>query len=94
MCAEAKTNRVSLVSSDLNPIEQLLDELWRRILDHSVQHWNLRQLQVALHQEWAPIPKNVLQRFVLLIRPRSKAVIAAGESHVCFLDEFNSSELI
>ena len=30
MCAEAKTNRVSLVRPDLNAIEQLLDELWRR----------------------------------------------------------------
>ena len=49
VCAEAKTNRVSLVSSDLNPIEQLWDELWRRILDHSVQPRNLRQLHVALH---------------------------------------------
>ena len=26
MCVEAKTNRDSLVSPDLNPIEQLLDE--------------------------------------------------------------------
>ena len=33
MCAEAKTNHVSLVSPDLNTIEQLLDELWRRIQD-------------------------------------------------------------
>ena len=49
VCAEAKTNCVSLVSSDLNPIEQPWDELWRRILDHSVQPRNLRQLQVALH---------------------------------------------
>ena len=45
VCAEAKTNRVSLVSSDLNPIEQLWDELLRRILDHSVQPRN----RVALH---------------------------------------------
>ena len=48
MCAEAKTNSVSLVSPDLNAIEQLLDELWRRIQDHSVQPRNLQQLQVAL----------------------------------------------
>ena len=41
VCTEAKTNRVSLVSLDLNPIEQLWDELWRRILDHSVQPRNL-----------------------------------------------------
>ena len=49
MCAEAKTNRVSSVSRDLNTIEQLLDELWRRIQDQSVQHRILRQLQVSLH---------------------------------------------
>ena len=29
MCAEAKTNHVSLVSLDFSTIEQLLDELWR-----------------------------------------------------------------
>ena len=33
MCVKAKTNRVSLVIPDLNTIEQLLDELWRRIRD-------------------------------------------------------------
>ena len=47
MCAEAKTNPVSLVSPDLNTIEQLLDELWQRIQDRSVQPRNLRKLQVA-----------------------------------------------
>ena len=67
MCAEAKTNRYSLVSSNLNPIEQLWDELWRRILDRSVQPWNLRQLQVALHLEWARVAKNVVQSYVLSI---------------------------
>ena len=49
MCADAKTNHVSLLSQDINEIEQLLDELWRRIQDCSVQPRNLRQLQVALH---------------------------------------------
>ena len=37
MFAEAKINHVSLVSPDLNTIEQLLNELWRRIQDRSVQ---------------------------------------------------------
>ena len=36
MCAEAKTNGVSLVSLGLNTIEQLLDELWRRIRDRGI----------------------------------------------------------
>ena len=49
VCAEAKTNRVSLVSPDLNTMEQLLNELLQHIWDHSLQPLNLRQLQVALH---------------------------------------------
>ena len=51
VCVEDKTNHVSLISPDLNTIEQLLDELWRRIWDRSMQPRNLRQLQVALHLE-------------------------------------------
>ena len=70
MCTEATTNRVRLVSPVFNTIEQLLDELWRRIRDRSVQSRNLRQLQVALHLEWARIPKNVVRRHMLLVRPR------------------------
>ena len=49
-----------------------------------MQPRNLRQLQVALHQEWALISKNVVRRRILLVRPRYEEVIAAGESHVCF----------
>ena len=70
MCAEAKTNCVSLVSPDLITIEQLLDELWRRIRDRSVQPRNLQQLHVALHEEWAWIPKNVVRRHRLSVQPR------------------------
>ena len=92
MCVEAKSNRDSLVSLDLNPIEQLWDELLRCIRDRSVQPLIIRQLQVALHKEWAQIPKNGVRRNVLLIRPRYDAFIAAGENHALF-DEFNSSEL-
>ena len=84
MFAEAKINCISLVSSDLNKIEQLLDELWRHIQDHSVKPRNLQHLQVALHQVWAWIPKSVVRRHMLLVRPRYEAVIAVGEGHVCF----------
>ena len=84
MCAEAKTNRVSLVSQDLNTIKQLLDEIWQCIRDRSAQPRNLRQLQVALHLVWVWIPKNVVRRHMHLVRPRYEAVNAAGEGHVCF----------
>ena len=65
-------------------IEQLLDELKRRIWDRSVQPRNLRQLPVALQYERAWIPKNIVRRDMLLVRPRNEAVIDAGERHVCF----------
>ena len=59
MCAEAKTNRVSLVSTDLNAIEQLLDELWRHILDRSVQPWNLGQLQLLSIKNGCKLPRTL-----------------------------------
>ena len=65
-------------------IEQLLDELWRRIWDLPVQPRNLQKLQVALHYERAWIPKNIMRRQMLLVQPRYEAVIAAGEGHICF----------
>ena len=49
-----------------------------------VQPRNLSQLQVALHEEWAWIPKNVVRRHMRLVRPCYEAVIVAGEGHVCF----------
>ena len=88
MC-EAKTNHVSLVSPDLNRIEQLLDELWRCIRDRSVQPWSFRQL----HGMGVDFQKRCVASHVL-VRPRYEAVVAAGEGRVHFLHEFNSSELI
>ena len=49
MFVEAKPNRDSLVGPDLNPIEQLWDEILRCIRDRSVQPRNLRLFQVALN---------------------------------------------
>ena len=67
----------SSLSPDLNPIEHLWDELGRRVRARPVQPQNLRQLEIALHQEWAQIPQNVVSRFVHSIRPRCDAVIGA-----------------
>ena len=50
-----------------------------------MQPWNLRQLQVALHYEWARIPKNGVRHYMLSILPRYDAFIAEGEIHAPFL---------
>ena len=46
---------------------------------------NVGQLQVALHKEWARIPQNVVRRYMLSVRPRYDAVIAAGDGHARIL---------
>ena len=91
MCAEAKVSKDAKIRirynhvpnglSLVSPESSCFDELWRRIWDRSVQH---RQIQAALHKEWAWIPKNIVRRHMLLIRPRYEAVDTAGEGRVCF----------
>ena len=81
MCAGAKTNCVSLVSPDLNTIELLFYELWRRIRDRSVQSSTASgcsPLTIGVDSQY------VVRRHMLLVRNRYETVIAAGEGHVCF----------
>ena len=59
MCAEAKTNRVGLVSPNLNTRERLFDGLWRRIQERSVQPRNLRKLQVAITKNGRGFPRTL-----------------------------------
>ena len=59
MCAEAKTNRVSLVNPYLNTIEQLLGELWRCTRDRSVQSLNRRQLRLLSIKNWRGFPRTL-----------------------------------
>ena len=72
------------VSPDLNPIEHLWDELGRRVRARPVQPQNLQQLEVALNQEWARIPQNVVRRYVHILLSRCDAVIAAVVGHTRF----------
>ena len=69
------------VSPEFNPIEHLWNELGRRVRDHPVQPQNLQQIEVALNQEWARIPQNVVRRYVHSMRSRCDAVIAAVGGH-------------
>ena len=88
MCVAAKRNQDSLVSRDLNLIEQLWDELLR--CDASV----IVQSNLGILDSFRLLSfKNGARRYVLSIRPSSGACIASGESHARFFYEFNSSKL-
>lgn len=68
-------------SPDLSPIEHVWDLLDRRVRQRPVQPQTLRQLQMALVQEWNNIPMNVIRRYLRSMRRRCRAVIQSAGGH-------------
>ena len=68
-------------SPDLNPIEHLWDILGRRIRRREPPVQNVVELEAALHQEWQQIPQHTIQRLILGIPRRVRAVINAHGSY-------------
>ena len=64
-------------SPDCNPIDHLWDELGRAISSMDNPPHNLDELRQALHDKWARIPVQRLQRLVTSMPRRLVAIIAA-----------------
>lgn len=69
------------MSSDMNPIEHLWDELDRRLRQRDVAPANLRQLSLALREEWAAIPQQQIQRLIGSTSRRCRSLIEARGGH-------------
>ena len=69
------------MSSDMNPIEHLWDELDRRLRQRDVAPANLRQLSFALREEWAAIPQQQIQRLIGSTSRRCRSLIEARGGH-------------
>lgn len=81
-----RDNNVSVLpwpskSPDLNPIEHLWDELDRRVRARQPAPQSLRQLAVALQEEWVNIPQEVIRNLILSMGRRCQAVINARGGH-------------
>lgn len=68
-------------SPDLNPIEHVWDELNRRIRRLPQPPRTLRQLEVALVNEWNNITQAEIRNYILSMRIRCLAVINANGGH-------------
>ena len=66
------------MSPDLSPIEQVWDELDKRVRLHQVQPNTLAQLEQALIHEWNNLPQNVICRYLRSMRRRCIAIINAA----------------
>ena len=69
------------VSPDMNPIEHMLDELGRRVCERPNPPKKLRELGLALQQEWQNIPRRNVRRLTRLMRQRLCAVIENNGGH-------------
>ena len=63
----------------LNPIEHVLDLLKRNVRAQPHQ-LNLRELTRTIRQMWAAIPQHYLHKYIISMRTRCRAVIAAAGS--------------
>lgn len=62
-------------SPDLNPIEHIWDMLGRRVRQRDPPVQTVRDLEAALHQEWARLPQRQIQRLIQGMRRRLEAVV-------------------
>ena len=83
------TNNVNVLdwpanSPDLNPIEQVWDELRRRVCKEIMHHaiHTVNDLAAALQAEWANLPAPFIQRYVNSMRRRITACIAQNGGHM------------
>jgi transposase len=64
-------------SPDLNPTENLWDELEHRLRSRLQRPTSLSALATALQEEWAAIPPEMFRRLVESLPDRVRAVIKA-----------------
>jgi transposase len=62
-------------SPDLNPVEQLWDELERRLRSRPQRPTSLTALATALKEEWAAIPPETVRHLAESLPGRVRAVI-------------------
>uniref|UniRef100_A0A674MVM2 Tc1-like transposase DDE domain-containing protein n=1 Tax=Takifugu rubripes TaxID=31033 RepID=A0A674MVM2_TAKRU len=70
-------SRQTGMSPDLNPIEQIWDELERRLIARPSPPTSVCDLTNALLEEWSKIPISTLRNLVDSLPTRVEAVIAA-----------------
>ncbi|GFY21327.1 transposable element Tcb2 transposase [Trichonephila clavipes] len=68
-------------SADLNPIEHALDMLGRRIAARPRPRVTVRNLEIALLEEWNSIPQSLIDKLIASLANRCAAVLAVRGDH-------------
>ncbi|GFU81062.1 transposable element Tcb2 transposase [Trichonephila clavipes] len=69
-------------SPDLNPIEHVWDFLDRRLEARTFPPVTIRELRVALQDEWAAMPQQLIDTLILSMGRRCETCLAVRGDHI------------
>ncbi|GFX43388.1 transposable element Tcb2 transposase [Trichonephila clavipes] len=69
-------------SSDLNPIEHVWDFLGRRLAARTLPPVTIRELRLALQDEWAAMPQQLIDTLILSMCRRCETCLAVRGDHI------------
>ncbi|GFU73673.1 transposable element Tc3 transposase [Trichonephila clavipes] len=69
-------------SPDLNPIEHVWDFLGRRLAARTLPPVTIRELRLALQDEWAAMPQQLIDTLILSMGRHSETCLAVRGDHV------------
>ncbi|GFX38111.1 uncharacterized protein TNCV_3837101 [Trichonephila clavipes] len=69
-------------SPDLNPIEHVWDCLGRRLAARNVPPVTIRELRLALQDEWAAMPQQLIDTLILSMGRSCKTCLAFRGDHI------------
>ncbi|GFW68284.1 transposable element Tc1 transposase [Trichonephila clavipes] len=71
-------------SPDLNPIEHVWDFLGRRLAARTLPPVTIRELRLALQDEWAAMPQQLIDTLILSMDRRCETCLAVRGDHIPF----------
>ncbi|GFX22749.1 hypothetical protein TNCV_4838861 [Trichonephila clavipes] len=69
-------------SPDLNPIEHVWDFLGRRLAARTLPPVTIRELRLALKDEWAAMPQQLIDTLILSMGRRCETCLAHGRDEI------------
>ncbi|GFW15595.1 putative DD41D transposase [Trichonephila clavipes] len=75
-------------SPDLNPIEHVWDFLGRRLAARTLPPVTIRELRLALQDEWAAMPQQLLDTLILSMGRRCETCLAA-QNEIAVVPDFH-----
>ncbi|GFW69433.1 transposable element Tcb2 transposase [Trichonephila clavipes] len=71
-------------SLDLNPIEHVWDFLGRRLAARTLPPVTIRELRLALQDEWAAMPQQLIDTLILSMGRRCETCLAVRGDHILY----------